>query len=84
MNLDQAAISNKENLSKVFNMLDKDGNGTVEKKELVEIFADKTNAGNKSSPTTEIKEVEDIFKEYDSNGDGLIDFNEFIQAMSKI
>lgn len=58
-----------------FREIDKDGDGVIEKDELIEIF----NSEDTSLPPTEI---EKILKIIDTNGSGRIDFTEFLVAAS--
>lgn len=55
-------------------MLDKDGNGYIEEKELAEIIG--LNSGNNKDA------VKKLISEIDENGDNKIDFNEFKRMLS--
>ena len=55
-------------------MFDKDGNGTISPDEIREVLG-----GNTSN-----KVIEDIIKEVDENGDGEIQFEEFVHMMKKL
>ncbi|CAK8694280.1 unnamed protein product [Clavelina lepadiformis] len=61
-----------ENAFKVF---DKDGNGFIDRDELREVVRSIT-----GDPTEE--ELDKLFEEADLNGDGRIDFKEFMQALT--
>eukprot|EP01017_Pseudomicrothorax_dubius_P043480 TRINITY_DN7248_c0_g2_i2.p1 TRINITY_DN7248_c0_g2~~TRINITY_DN7248_c0_g2_i2.p1 ORF type:complete len:354 (+),score=73.86 TRINITY_DN7248_c0_g2_i2:129-1190(+) len=65
----------KEELQRVFQMLDKDGNGTLSYQELLEGYV-------KVFPLTEQAETEvmKVIKEVDTDNSGIVDFTEFIVA----
>ena len=74
----QNELNSKEKLKAAFNMFDKDGSGTISHDEIRQVFTfDGPNSMTK-------KEVDQIIKEVDVNGDGEIDFDEFVQMMKKI
>ena len=62
----------RERLLEVFCILDKDGNGKITKEELMEVL--------KTEKTKE-KEIEKYIKVADTNGDGIIDYIEFMKLM---
>lgn len=66
----------KDNLLKVFREIDKDGDGVIERNELVLMF----NSHSKSLLTE--REIEKILALVDTNGSGQIDFTEFLVAAS--
>lgn len=66
----------KDNLMKVFKEIDKDGDGVIEKKELISVFN-----SHSTSRLTE-NEIENILQVIDTNGSGHIDFTEFLVAAS--
>lgn len=77
-----AKIFTKENLSAVFKLIDSDGNGFVDKKQLSEILQSNFMFNIENNHTImHGKEVDDIMSACDKNGDGKIDFNEFMNAM---
>ena len=53
-------------------MLDKDNNGHITKEELMEVLRTEKN---------QEKEIENYIKQADKNGDGIIDYIEFLQLM---
>ncbi|KAA8541384.1 hypothetical protein F0562_025346 [Nyssa sinensis] len=71
-----APKSMMEELEQVFKTCDADGDGNISPSELVAIMR---KVG--SEPTEE--QVQLIMAEYDRNGDGLIDFNEFMELNTK-
>jgi len=71
--------SNEDRLRKVFQLLDFDGGGTISSKELKGAL-DSIDLGEK---LTEQK-CDTLIQECDQNGDGEIDFEEFIQLFRKL
>jgi Ca2+-binding EF-hand superfamily protein len=57
-------------------MFDKDGGGTISPEEIKEVL------GFDSSTNQKI--IDDIIKEVDENGDGVIQFEEFVHMMRKL
>lgn len=68
-------LLNENNLNAAFEMFDRDGGGSIEAAEVAEIL------GNSLSKDQKV--WDEIIKEVDSNGDGMIDFDEFKQMMQK-
>ncbi|CAD8110398.1 unnamed protein product [Paramecium sonneborni] len=64
----------QEKLEKAFKLFDKDGNGTISKAELQEIFGGLALKEN---------QWDEIFSELDTNGDGVVTFQEFTQLLLK-
>ena len=64
----------KEELLEAFKVFDRDGSGTISSEELRHVM---TNLGEKLTE----KEVDEMLKEADVNGDGEIDFDEFLKMM---
>lgn len=62
-------------LKEVFNFIDANGDGKVSSFELTEVLLC---LGHKEEYSLASKEAEEMVKEMDSNGDGLIDFDEFM------
>lgn len=60
----------------MFSTFDKNGDGFITKQELIESLR------NIKISMTE-KEIDDIFVKFDSNGDGLLDFDEFCLLISE-
>jgi calcium-dependent protein kinase len=65
----------KEVLLKAFKEIDRDGDGVIERDELMTIY-------NDSNTTLQAEEVERILQIIDTNGSGRIDFTEFLVAAS--
>jgi calcium-dependent protein kinase len=66
---DKELLLNMRNLKLAFNLMDADGNGSISRQELRNVFE-----------TSEKKDEElwiEVFKEVDVNGDGAITFEEF-------
>ena len=65
----------EERLSEAFQMLDRDSSGKISKDEI-----------KKALKLDDLDDVtlEKYIKEYDFNGDGEIDYNEFLNMMGKI
>lgn len=66
----------KDNLMKVFKEMDKDGDGVIQKSELMHVF------NNYSASRLSESEIEKILQLVDTNGSGHIDFTEFLVAAS--
>ena len=65
---------NKERLDEAFSVFDKDKNGVISKDEIMAILQVKDE---------KIKEIDDMIKDVDTNGDGVIDMKEFDDIMKK-
>jgi calmodulin len=65
-------INSPDRIVEAFQTFDKDGNGYLDKNEF---FAIMSSFGGKMSK----KEMEDIFKASDLNGDGKVDYREFVE-----
>ncbi|CAD8125723.1 unnamed protein product [Paramecium sonneborni] len=66
----------KDDLLKIFQEIDKNGDGTVSKEELYQAYL-KIHKGDKLAAQTI---VEELFPQLDANGSGIVDFSEFITA----
>ena len=64
-----------DNLKKMFKLLDKDGNGSIDKKELQTLFTDN------AIDSIHGKSLDEIFTACDKDKSGTIDFQEFKQAI---
>ena len=62
----------KERLFEAFCILDKDNNGKISKEELMEVL---------KTEKDQEKEIEKYIKTVDINGDGTIDYTEFLKLM---
>lgn len=73
---DKEQLLNLSNMKLAFNLMDADGNGSISRQELRNVFE-----------TTEKKDEElwkQIFDEVDADGDGAITFEEFKATMDQI
>jgi len=70
-----AASSTEDELSKAFKVFDKDGNGFISAAELRQTL---TAIGVKFSD----EEIDHMISEIDKNGDGQIDYGEFVAMMN--
>ena len=70
--LDRQNYLKKERLFEAFCMLDKDNNGTITRDELMRVL---------KSEKEQEQEVEKYIKEVDKDGDGAINYKEFLQLM---
>jgi Ca2+-binding EF-hand superfamily protein len=76
--------SQQDKLRFVFQMYDADGNGTLDKEEVLQIFKVTSSLKGTYVPLPQLKRmVEDTFKEIDLNNDGHLDFNEFELAIKR-
>jgi len=66
----------EEEMREAFQIFDSDGNGTISANELRQIMM---NLGEKLTQ----EEIDDMVKEADLDGDGEIDYNEFVRMMFK-
>ena len=67
-------FENYKNVQNAFEMLDKDGNGFIEEKELAEIIGLQIGQDQET--------IKKLISEIDSNGDNKIDFNEFKRMLT--
>ena len=76
--MDTQIFLKDEYLRTAFNMFDKDGSGTIDNQEVLDLLqgSDIQNFCNKDA-------IEAAVKEIDANGDGEIDFEEFTLMMNK-
>jgi calcium-dependent protein kinase len=65
----------QERLNEAFQMLDKDGTGKITKEEI-----------KKALKLDNVDEnvLNQLIKKYDLNGDGMIDYNEFLNMMNEV
>jgi len=75
--LDKKTYMEEAALWNAFRIFDRDGNGSISKEELSQVLAD-GDVKNKFA-----KDIEALMKDVDGNGDGEIDFEEFVQMMRK-
>ena len=72
----QTALTSQEKLHAAFRMFDKDGSGIISADEIREVLC----FGGANSLSAEA--VDAIIKQVDENGDGEIQFEEFVQMMT--
>lgn len=65
-----------DKLMQAFKMFDKDGSGTISADEIRSVLG--------SGSTLSEAAIDDIIKEVDENGDGEIQFEEFVHMMKKL
>ena len=70
--LDKQTYLKKERLYEAFCVFDKDGSGHISKQEIVDVL---------KTEKSQEKEIEKYIKAADKNGDGLIDYKEFLEHM---
>eukprot|EP00434_Breviolum_minutum_P031333 symbB.v1.2.027706.t1/scaffold2863.1/size68590/9 len=73
--LDRKHFIEEDACWQAFRVFDRDGNGSISQKELAEVLASDDVAGKFH------KDLADLMKMVDTNGDGEIDFQEFMQMM---
>lgn len=79
--VNEKKLKSKDNLKAVFKMIDNDGNGVVDKEELVAIL-NRFGMKRKGLKEKNINEdISKIFSSADKNNDGTIDFEEFVATV---
>jgi Ca2+-binding EF-hand superfamily protein len=64
-----------DTMKQAFQAVDRDCSGTVERGELARVF-ESFHVGHSEA------DLEDLFAEYDKNGDGVFTYGEFVKIMS--
>jgi len=80
--IDEKVYSQESIVWAAFRKFDRDGNGTIDKSELAKVLGDDT-LKDELALFGDQQELTKIFKEIDTNGDGVIDFEEFF-AMVRV
>jgi calcium-dependent protein kinase len=75
--LDQRTYAQEDLCWAAFNMFDKDGDGSISVEELARII------DGEVGETMEAGNVDELMQEVDTNGDGRIDFSEFMDMMRR-
>jgi hypothetical protein len=70
----------REELAHVFAFFDADGNGSIDKNELRNVINDLAEGGHMKRPTEEM--VDELMAQGDKDGDGSIDFPEFVELVT--
>ena len=65
---------NKERLNEAFSLFDKDNNGVITKDEIMSVLKIKDGENN---------EIENLMRDIDKNGDGVINMEEFVELMKE-
>ena len=73
--LEESAYCKEEKLIEVFRLLDKDGSGKISKDEIKKAL---------NNERLREKDVSNFIKKFDLDGDGEIDYYEFVNGMSDI
>jgi len=73
--IDQKVYLKEERLYEAFRAFDKDGSGKISIEEIKAVM---------KGSEEEVAKIEELIKQNDANGDGEIDYNEFISMMSKV
>jgi calcium-dependent protein kinase len=71
--IDQKVYLKEERLYEAFKAFDKDSSGKISTEEIRNVMK-----------TDDASKIEELIKTFDTNGDGEIDYNEFISMMSKV
>ena len=74
--INQKSFLRQERLNEAFQMLDKDGTGKITKEEIKKAL--------KLDNDVDENVLNQLIKKYDLNGDGMIDYNEFLNMMNEV
>lgn len=74
--INQKEMTTNENLLTAFKMFDKDGSGVITADEIRKVLG--------FGDTLSRKQIDRMIKQCDANGDGQIDFDEFVDMMRKL
>lgn len=78
--MEKKLYNQKETLWSAFKVFDRDGSGTISKDEMVHVLAD-GDVKSMMRDENRMKDIENMIKDIDTNGDGEIDFDEFCKMM---
>jgi len=77
--MDTSLYNREENLRTAFQMFDTDNSGKIDINEVTQLLG-----GEQFKESVDMDQVTNMIKEVDDNGDGEIDFEEFLVMMRKI
>mmetsp|Transcript_38649 Transcript_38649/g.124195 ORF Transcript_38649/g.124195 Transcript_38649/m.124195 type:complete len:477 (-) Transcript_38649:169-1599(-) len=75
--LDKKLYMQEDVCWQAFRVFDRDGDGKISREEIAAILTD----GDPEVRSVAVREIAELMKDLDKNGDGLIDFDEFMQMM---
>jgi len=75
--LDKKLYMQEDVCWQAFRIFDRDGDGKISREEIAAILTD----GDPEVKRVAVREIAELMKDLDKNGDGLIDFDEFMQMM---
>ena len=76
--MDVTTFLNEKYLRLAFNLLDQDNNGKIDSSDLKQLLA------GKDFKEEQMGQIDQLIAEADENGDGEVDFDEFITVMRSI
>lgn len=81
--LDSKQYSKEHVCWAAFKVLDQDGNGKITANELLNVFSYSSEQGSAGISDNALSDVKNMIKEVDVNGDGEIDFQEFLEMFRR-
>ncbi|CAK9023976.1 unnamed protein product [Durusdinium trenchii] len=79
--LDKSKVLKEDIVWQAFKIFDSDGSGTVTKAELLKLLT--TGRSDKAKHEKESKTIEAFLDSYDTSGDGVVDFSEFLHMLDE-